>query len=116
MGLILTQEKPCRIQRYTSSLWVSEQKCIAPVQDTGILVLILCFERLIVPVGWHKGEGNAHLQTPDAMFAAVPSAFMGLQSSTQAKQCHFCSSNIPDPSSRAGKEFSEVQLVYCDIL
>lgn len=61
-------------------------------------------------------KGNAHPQTLGTMFAVVPAAFIGLQSITQAKQRHFCSSNIPDPCSRAGKELSEAQLVCCDIL
>lgn len=44
VGLILTQEKSCRIQRYSSSLWVSELPCIVPTQETEIFVLIPCLK------------------------------------------------------------------------
>lgn len=75
---------------------MSEQPYTASAQETEIFVLILCCERLIVPGGGTRVKGNAHPQTPDAMFAVVPAAFMGMQSIAQAKQRHFCSSNIPD--------------------
>lgn len=81
-----------------------------------VLVLTLCFHRSVTPLGWYQDGGwclsadtKQHIHSGASMTtsAASPLPFIspvGLQSITQAKQCHFCSGSIHNSHSRATKK------------